>query len=99
MHATQRVDNIRLLVCAAPAIFLPQITTKERVRWGRAEPNMTSKALICALLAVFFGLSASAQQITGSIRGTVVDPSGATVQGASVSATQAETGLTRTIKT
>ena len=53
------------------------------------------KGLICVLLIVFFGLSAGAQQITGSIRGTILDPTGATVPGASVKATQTETGLTR----
>src|SRR5207253_7900444 len=41
----------------------------------------------------------TAQQITGSIRGSVLDPSGAVVQGASVSAKQIETGLTRTAMT
>ena len=55
--------------------------------------------LICTVLAMFLVLSASAQQISGSIRGTVVDPTGATVQGATVSATQTETGLTRTSTT
>jgi predicted heme/steroid binding protein len=44
-------------------------------------------------------LSLSAQQITGNIRGTVTDPSGAVVQGASVTARQAETGLTRSTTT
>src|SRR4029077_12539226 len=48
---------------------------------------------------LFAGLSANAQQITGSIRGTVADPSGAVVQGASVSAKQTETGLTRSTTT
>ena len=50
-----------------------------------------------AILAVlmFLALDACAQQITGSIRGTIVDPSGAAVQGASISAIQSETGLTR----
>jgi hypothetical protein len=42
---------------------------------------------------------ARAQQITGSIRGIVSDPTGAAVQGATVSAKQAETGLTRTAVT
>jgi hypothetical protein len=42
---------------------------------------------------------ARAQQITGSIRGTVSDPSGAVVEGATVSAKQNETGLTRTTTT
>ena len=45
---------------------------------------------------LFVTLSACAQQITGSIRGTILDPSGAAVQGASISAIQSETGLTRT---
>ena len=42
---------------------------------------------------------ARAQQITGSIRGTVTDPVGATVAGAAVSAIHVETGLTRTAVT
>jgi len=44
-------------------------------------------------------ISVSAQQISGSIRGTVFDPSGAIVQNASVTAHQVETGLTRTATT
>jgi hypothetical protein len=39
---------------------------------------------------------AFAQQITGSIHGTIVDPNGATVGDATVTATQVETGLVRT---
>ncbi len=42
---------------------------------------------------------AFAQQITGSLRGVVSDPSGAVVQNATVAARQIETGLTRTAKT
>lgn len=45
--------------------------------------------------AILTCLSLTAQQITGSIRGTVTDPSGAVVQGAAVTAWQAETGLSR----
>jgi outer membrane receptor protein involved in Fe transport len=44
-------------------------------------------------------LSLSAQQITGNIRGTVTDPTGAVVQGATVAARQVETGLSRTTTT
>jgi len=51
------------------------------------------------LLIALVGVQAAAQQITGSIRGTVIDPSGAVVQGAVVSAQQTETGLTRTALT
>ena len=40
-----------------------------------------------------------AQQITGDIRGTVSDPSGAVIVGATVTAEQIETGLTRVSST
>lgn len=55
----------------------------------------TLRNLIFAVLATCLVSSSSAQQISGSIRGTVVDPTGAAVLGASVSATQTETGLNR----
>jgi hypothetical protein len=58
-----------------------------------------SKSLLCLLAILIAGVHAGAQQITGSIRGTVQDPSSAIVQSASVSAQQAETGLTRTAMT
>jgi Carboxypeptidase regulatory-like domain/TonB dependent receptor len=54
--------------------------------------------LVCLMVALA-GTNAFAQQITGSIRGAVTDPSGAVVEGASVSARQNETGLTRTTTT
>jgi hypothetical protein len=41
----------------------------------------------------------SAQEIAGSIRGTVLDATSGAVQGASVNAKQTETGLTRTATT
>src|ERR1700681_779808 len=57
---------------------------------------ISRRSLACLLLTVFAGLEVVAQQITGSLRGTVVDPSGAVVQSAAVIAQQTETGLTRT---
>jgi hypothetical protein len=48
--------------------------------------------LLFALLASRF---APAQQITGTIRGTIVDPNGAVVSNATVTATQIETSLAR----
>ncbi len=54
---------------------------------------------ILLALSVFACLSLSAQQITGNIRGTVTDPTGAVVQGAAATALQAETGLSRTATT
>jgi hypothetical protein len=49
--------------------------------------------LVCSLL----GLSARAQQITGSIRGIVLDPSGRSVASARVTVTQRETGFARSV--
>ena len=57
---------------------------------------ISRRSLACLLLTVFAGLEVVAQQITGSLRGTVVDPSGAVVESAAVHAQQTETGLTRT---
>ena len=54
------------------------------------------KLLFMLLLACTSALS---QQITGNLRGTVLDPSGAVVQGAAVAARQIETGLVRTTTT
>ena len=47
------------------------------------------------LVVVLACACAFAQQITGSIRGAISDPSGAVVQNATVTARQVETGLTR----
>ena len=38
------------------------------------------RSLVCVLVTIIAGLNASAQQITGSIRGTISDPSGAVVR-------------------
>jgi hypothetical protein len=51
------------------------------------------------LVTMLASWSATAQQITGTIRATVVDPSGAVAQAATISATQTETGLTRVATT
>src|SRR3984885_2024663 len=55
--------------------------------------------LACVLRAVSATSNLAAQQITGSLRGTVLDPSGAIVQAATITAKQIETGLTRTATT
>ncbi len=52
-----------------------------------------------AVWMLFATSSLAGQEITGSIRGTVLDPSQATVQRATVAATQVETGLTRSAVT
>ena len=57
------------------------------------------RSVACLMALVIAGWNLRAQQITGSIRGTVQDPSSAFVQRAAVSARQTETGLTRTATT
>ena len=65
---------------------------------GRLENhmNVVRNVLVFVVLPC---LSLSAQQITGNIRGTVTDPSGAVIRGAAVTAWQAETGLSRSTTT
>jgi len=55
----------------------------------------SAKTLTLFLMAVLPSLNVTGQQITGSIRGTVSDPSGAIVGAATITAKQIETGLTR----
>src|SRR5580698_9364203 len=55
----------------------------------------SAKTLTLFLVALLTVSNVAAQQITGNIRGTVSDPSGAIVQAATVTAKQIETGLTR----
>jgi len=52
------------------------------------------KALVCVLTVLLSGV-ASFAQTTGTLRGTIKDPSGAVVPGASVTATQEETNVAR----
>src|SRR6185369_1700385 len=62
-------------------------------------PMVRFRSVVCLMALVIAGWNVRAQQITGSIRGTVQDPSSAFVQRAAVSARQTETGLTRTATT
>ena len=64
------------------------------------EKRITSlKNLACLLITIAISFSVVAQQITGNIRGSVVDPSGAVLQAATVTAKQTETGLARVATT
>jgi hypothetical protein len=58
--------------------------------------NIVRNVLAFVVLAC---LSSSAQQITGNLRGTATDPSGAVIAGAEVTAQQAETALSRATTT
>src|SRR5215468_4887761 len=60
------------------------------------------RTLLLALLSLFFvclSLPVAAQKYTGTIRGTVTDPSGAMLPGAEVSIKNLGTGEVRTIST
>jgi len=61
--------------------------------------KVLSKWALLAVCALTISFSARAQETTGSIRGTILDASGGTVSGATVSATQIETGLARSSST
>ena len=56
-------------------------------------------AICLSLVSLCCVVNVPAQQITGNIRGTVLDPAGAIVQGANVIAKQVETGFSRTATT
>ena len=60
---------------------------------GEGMPS--AKTLTLFLMALLTSLNVAGQQITGSIRGTVTDPSDAIVRAATVTAKQIETGLKR----
>jgi type 1 fimbria pilin len=60
---------------------------------------MKAKNLMVVGIMLLASAPLFAQQITGSIRGTVTDSTGAVVAGATVTARQVETGLARTATT
>jgi hypothetical protein len=54
---------------------------------------------LAAVVAIALAVPAAAQKITGTIRGTVTDPTGAVIAGAKVTVTNEGTGLTRSANT
>jgi hypothetical protein len=53
------------------------------------------RLLLAAFLALVVSVPAYAQKITGTIRGSVTDPTGAIIPGAKVTVKNEDTGLTR----
>ncbi|HTJ29619.1 MAG TPA: carboxypeptidase-like regulatory domain-containing protein, partial [Acidobacteriaceae bacterium] len=56
-------------------------------------------SIVSALVFCLAAVSASAQTVTGSVRGTITDPSGAIISGATVTATNTATGVNTTATT
>jgi hypothetical protein len=71
--------------------------TPTLARYFLTSANTQFRALLVLILCA--GLSAYAQQITGTIAGTVKDPQGAVVTSATVKATNVDTGLSRSTRT
>src|SRR5689334_285806 len=68
--------------------------------WCRGELPMNRITISLATImaaACFSTSNMRGQEITGTIRGTVLDPSGAGVPAATVKAVQIDTGLERTV--
>jgi hypothetical protein len=61
-----------------------------------AEPSTKRVAFACLLVTLLFGGHAIAQTVTGTISGTVTDPSGLVIAGANVTLTNDRTGESRT---
>src|SRR5450631_542773 len=98
-------DNHGTFTTWGSCLFLQHVVpthkyTQRKYSKGEKCRSMTkSKNLIVLGVMLLLGAPLFAQQITGSIRGTVSDSSGALVTGATVTARQVETGLTRTTTT
>ena len=93
LRTCTEIQGIRSVARTSGVAFIAGLSLQ-----GRLKNNMNIVRNVLALV-VLSCLSVSAQQITGNIRGVVIDPTGAVIQGASVTAQQAETGLSRTTTT
>jgi hypothetical protein len=66
---------------------------------GRSRPRVLLLSAVSLAFILFAGLPARAQITYGTIVGTVTDPSGAAVPGATIAATNVDTGFVRTVTT
>src|SRR5271155_2929092 len=93
LRTCTEIQGIRSVARISGVAFIAGLSLQ-----GRLKNNMNIVRNVLALVLLSC-LSVSAQQITGNIRGVVTDPTGAVIQGASITARQAETGLSRTTTT
>ena len=61
--------------------------------------NLKLRTILCAAVLAILAITAAAQTETGQITGTVTDPSGAGIPGATVTVRSTGTGTTRTVTT
>src|SRR5438094_9398163 len=65
----------------------------------RSEKRALAHALVCVFFCICFAAGTIRAQVTASISGRVEDSSGAAIPGATVTATNVETGATRAVRT
>ena len=83
---------------AASCLYFCRLQIFSRINHAAAKNRLAFSAKFTVLLwLIFFGFGQiAAQDVSGSLRGTVVDASGGAVSGARVTATNTENGFTRT---
>jgi carboxypeptidase family protein len=87
--------HLIVAVFLACRVRLSSLLSRESV----CSMKVVCRVLLPAVLALSLHLALHAQQVTGIIRGTVFDPSGAVVSSAVLTVTQTETGFSRTAAT
>jgi protocatechuate 3,4-dioxygenase beta subunit len=65
----------------------------------KSKLSVVRSILLSVLLLLTFNAALTAQTVTGTIKGTVVDTNGGLIVGASVEITNVETGLRRSLTT
>ena len=95
-HFEGRYIVSRLAVDTRDSFFLREVPSEKRAEMTNSRWNSWLRCAIFAMLPIISGATAFAQQITGSVTGSVVDPSGAVIVAAKVTLTNTGTSETQT---